>query len=81
MNPHSHIQELQARFKTATQDNILALQREYNKALDDFRNWARHDHSPAPAPDANAPVAPPVVSQLVIHHIVWVGKNKIAFVD
>lgn len=67
---HDKIRVLQARFP-GTQDTILALQREYNQALDDFRVWARDHHVVVPKEQFRAE------SKLVIHKIEWIGPRKI----
>lgn len=39
------ITEIQSRFP-ATQATIIALQKEYNAALDDFRKWLQQNQKP-----------------------------------
>ena len=39
----SKFAELQSRFKTAREDDILFLQKEYSDLFDEFRSWAKEN--------------------------------------
>ena len=54
--------------------DILAVIREYNRAVEDFRHWAKDNPAPVPAERFRAK------SETVIHKIRWAGDRKIEFV-
>ena len=66
--------EIRAKFRTATQWTIAAIQAEYNAACDDFRRWAKDNPARVPAEKFRAK------SECVIHKIRWTGERKIEIV-
>lgn len=69
-----HFQALQARFATARQENIVALQREYNAAIDAFRKWARANHVIVKQDNKTE-------TTLKIYKVEGIGANLIRIID
>ena len=67
---HDRIKALQARFP-ATEHTILALQKEYNEALDAFRIWARDNPCQVPKDKTVHK------TELVNHKIEWISPTQI----
>jgi len=45
-NPLIRLNKARDAFPSATEENIFAIQREYNAALEDYRRWARDNPEP-----------------------------------
>ena len=65
------INSLAAKICTIACPNIVAVIREYNKAVEDFRRWAKDNPAPVPAERFRAK------SELKIYKIEVIGGNHI----
>ncbi len=70
-----NIDALRKKICTLACPNIIAVIREYNKAVEDFRRWAVHNPRIVPAERFRAN------SELRIYHIEWIGHRHIRFID
>ena len=68
------IDALRKKICTLACPDILAVIREYNRAVEDFRRWAAKNPCSVPAERFRAK------SETVIHKIRWAGDRKIEFV-
>lgn len=70
---HDRIKALQTRFP-ATEHTILALQKEYNQAVDEFRKWSQNNPCSVPKDQTKHE------HKLVIHKIEWIGPTHIRII-
>ena len=68
------IDALRKKICTLACPDILAVIREYNRAVEDFRRWAAKNPRSVPAERFRSK------SEAVIHKIRWAGDRKIEFV-
>ena len=76
MNEQDHFEKIAAirsRFPS-TQYNIVALQKEYNTAIDEFKAWAKNHHEPVNGCSKVEPT-------LVKYKFKWVGEHEIEFLN
>lgn len=72
----SLIDSLLDRFKTAKEDTISKLQKDYSLALDNYREFLRKN-----PPKKVVSQEKKVVPSLKVYHVEWVANNKIQFID
>lgn len=69
-----NINRLANKICTLACPDIVAVIREYNAAVDDFRRWAREN--PCPVPQGKVKECEPK-----IWHVVWVAEFKVEFIN